>query len=331
MPDTVPRLRATGVSPTMGQNVAFKLVVTGIVCALAVWFLYPSVLLYTRSYDDRMSMISDNPRMLKKIVNLGLDLQGGMRLVLQLIPPSTGAKLDHDALERAFTVIENRINALGVAEPLIQKQGSNRLIVELPGLRDPKTAKEVIGSTALLEFKLVQEAERFEKAVGMVDEVLAPGATRALDSLAGGDSAALDREELEQRAQELFEGASVSPDSGLDSASGILLSELLYRTGQQSWGAQDMDVGWINEVLSREEVRTRLSNRGFQDCQFLWGYESAGEGRIIMSCIWFRKRRFCTETWSKTHAPQLPRREWTRGSGRSIWSSIRKARHCSPG
>jgi preprotein translocase subunit SecD len=86
-------------------------------------------------------------------MRLGLDLQGGIHMVYQAdfsdIEPGTEA----DAIDGAMAVIERRINVLGVTEPLIQKQGSDRIVVELPGVSEVEKAKSLIGETALLEFR----------------------------------------------------------------------------------------------------------------------------------------------------------------------------------
>jgi preprotein translocase subunit SecD len=84
-------------------------------------------------------------------IRLGLDLQGGTRLLLEAQSPP-GVELTPEKVDAAMRVIESRIDALGVAEPLLQRQGENRIIVEFPGLEDPARAKELIGKTALLEF-----------------------------------------------------------------------------------------------------------------------------------------------------------------------------------
>jgi SecD/SecF fusion protein len=90
----------------------------------------------------------------KSLVNLGLDLQGGLRLVLALDGPVADPE---DAQERVRRVLENRINALGVAEPLVQNQGQDRIAIELPGLSaaDQQRAIDLIGQQAVLEFRLV--------------------------------------------------------------------------------------------------------------------------------------------------------------------------------
>jgi preprotein translocase subunit SecD len=81
-----------------------------------------------------------------------------------------------------YTIIENRINALGVAEPSIQKQGKDRLIIELPGLKDEGAAKGVIGRTAQLEFNLLREPAQLERAITVIDNAVAGKVDKSADS-----------------------------------------------------------------------------------------------------------------------------------------------------
>src|SRR5262245_31641671 len=81
-------------------------------------------------------------------IRQGLDLQGGIQVLLQADVPA-GQTVDADAMKAARQVIENRVNALGVSEPLVQVGQSNRIIVELPGVRDPDTAIKTFGNTGL--------------------------------------------------------------------------------------------------------------------------------------------------------------------------------------
>jgi len=90
---------------------------------------------------------------------LGLDLRGGMNIVLTA-KESKHAKVTEKAINQAKFIIEQRINALGVAEPQIERQiGTPNIIVQLPGIKDPKKALDVIGKTALLEFKAVSDTD----------------------------------------------------------------------------------------------------------------------------------------------------------------------------
>ncbi|MFD9431942.1 protein translocase subunit SecD [Streptomyces sp. NPDC060002] len=87
-------------------------------------------------------------------VHLGLDLRGGTQIVLET-RPTTAADADTEATDRTVEVLRGRIDALGVAEPAITRSGSDRIVVELPGLQDPRKAADVLGRTAQLTFHQV--------------------------------------------------------------------------------------------------------------------------------------------------------------------------------
>ena len=107
-------------------------------------------------------------------VKLGLDLQGGMYLALEVDDPEGTMPIDAraDAIQRAERVIRNRVDELGVEEPLIQIVGQDRLIVELAGVDDNERAKEIVGQTALLEWKLVRTTSEMNAALPRIDQVL---------------------------------------------------------------------------------------------------------------------------------------------------------------
>lgn len=105
-------------------------------------------------------------------INLGLDLQGGMQLLLEAEVSQLPKEAQDEATERVVEVIRNRIDEFGVREPLIAKQGSDYVIVQLPGVTDRERAKDIVGKTAHLEFKLVSEdAELLKQAeAGVIQE-----------------------------------------------------------------------------------------------------------------------------------------------------------------
>ncbi|QQR56527.1 MAG: protein translocase subunit SecD [Candidatus Melainabacteria bacterium] len=87
-------------------------------------------------------------------LKLGLDLRGGSQLLLKAMPaPPQVPEITHEVMNGVQTVINNRINSLGVSETIVQRAGIDRLIVEMPGIKDPQQAKDRIGTTAMLEFK----------------------------------------------------------------------------------------------------------------------------------------------------------------------------------
>ncbi len=84
-------------------------------------------------------------------IHEGLDLQGGLQVVLQAAAPP-GQTVSPDAMQAAQGIIENRINGLGVTEPVVQSLGNNRILVQLPGIGNADAAIQTLGSTGLLEF-----------------------------------------------------------------------------------------------------------------------------------------------------------------------------------
>ncbi|HMP54713.1 MAG TPA: hypothetical protein PKD05_24400, partial [Candidatus Melainabacteria bacterium] len=86
-------------------------------------------------------------------LRLGLDLRGGSQLLLRADPSPLVPEITPEVMRGVETVINNRINSLGVSETIVQRAGRDRLIVEMPGIKDPQQAKDRIGTTAMLEFK----------------------------------------------------------------------------------------------------------------------------------------------------------------------------------
>lgn len=84
---------------------------------------------------------------------LGLDLQGGSQLTIQVNPTAEVKQITEQQMEDVRRVIEGRVNGLGVSEPLVQTVGNNQVLVQLPGVNNPQQAERVLGGTAQLEFR----------------------------------------------------------------------------------------------------------------------------------------------------------------------------------
>ena len=155
-----------------------KLVLILALITAAVYYLLPSVEFYRMTDDERESMELKSPAQLvdlkKRSLNLGLDLQGGIHLVLEVKTEGMEQQEAQDAVAQAQEVIRNRVDQFGVAEPTIQRQGENRIIIELPGVQDVQRAKDLVGQTALLEFQLLEPAEDRTRLIQRIDQVLAP-------------------------------------------------------------------------------------------------------------------------------------------------------------
>ncbi len=131
----------------MRKNLKWRSVLVVAVAALAIWFSYPPL----DVHNEKGEVVKEGK------LNLGLDLQGGMHLILEV--DTTGLTKDEakDAPQRALEVIRNRIDQFGVLEPTIQLQGENRILIQLPGVTDRARAKDIVGKTAHLEFVLVSD------------------------------------------------------------------------------------------------------------------------------------------------------------------------------
>jgi protein-export membrane protein SecD len=102
-------------------------------------------------------------------VNLGLDLKGGMQIILEVDTSKLNAANRAGAVDNNIEVIRNRIDQFGVAEPIIQKQGLDRIVIQLPGVKDFAAAENLVKKNALLEFKLVAAPEEAERILTQID------------------------------------------------------------------------------------------------------------------------------------------------------------------
>ena len=158
----------------MTRSDVWKLIAVAAATILSAWYLYPSYRYYTLSPPQRQSMApTELADLRKKAIHLGLDLQGGMHLVLEVDRSRLGPAEAKDAPDRAMEIIRNRIDQFGVAEPLVQREGEDRIVVQLPGLTDRQRAIDLIGKTALLEFKIVRTPEEAKNVFAKLDAWLA--------------------------------------------------------------------------------------------------------------------------------------------------------------
>ena len=261
----------------MKKNSPISILLVVAAIAVAIYFLFPSFMYYSKSPQDREIYLRENPRILKKILNLGLDLQGGMRLVLEIDRSKLDKEEDKDVLDRAYTIIENRINALGVAEPTIQKQGKDRIIVELPGLKDESAAKNVIGRTAQLEFNLLREPAQLEHAITLIDNVISGKAEK---EIAKTDADSAKEQEQQALAEKLFKGADQETEKTEEaqttpskSAKVASFKELLVQVGDQV-GVRVENVPRVNAILVRNDVRQTLERAGLGGNSFLWSHDA---------------------------------------------------------
>ena len=173
-----------------------RMMAIGVLVAISIFYLFPrDQTTRERGSDGVMRDVTVTRVPLKR----GLDLQGGMHLALELDEEQRVSTDPSRDIDLALTVLRKRIDEFGVTEPLIQKSGSDRIIVELAGISDPARAKAIVQKSAFLEFRITDETDALQKALPGIDRVLrqlgvsggaAVTAPSAVEQLLGGDSTA---------------------------------------------------------------------------------------------------------------------------------------------
>ncbi len=159
----------------MNRSLKTRAGLTVVVLLLSIWGLLPTFKALSISADERLAA-QDNPERLAEIADIdaaairrGLDLKGGMYLVLEVNQEGMSASEAEDALLRVKEILYNRIDKFGVSEPEITTFGSSRIVVKLPGLQDPERAKNLLGKTAKLEFQMVRPVDDIQDALDRLD------------------------------------------------------------------------------------------------------------------------------------------------------------------
>ena len=231
--------------------------------AAGIYYLLPSIQYYGLSEEERSAMELNAPDNLadlhKNSLNLGLDLQGGIHLVLEVKTEGLDLEEAQDAVARAQEIIRNRIDQFGVAEPTIQRQGDNRIIIELPGVQDVQRAKDLVGQTALLEFQLLETEDERNRLLQRINALTAPAA----------DTTSAAREEDEEKS--LFEEGI---DESEDDAGERSLISLLAPLANGDVAVSTRDLPRVKSILRSSTAQTVIP----RDVEFL--FSSKGEGVV---------------------------------------------------
>jgi preprotein translocase subunit SecD len=197
------------------MSIRTRLIIIGGLIALSIFYLIPRNVTL-RERDVETGVMTDRTE--KRVpLKLGLDLQGGMHLALELDQSKQVSADPKRDVELALTVLRKRIDEFGVAEPLIQKVGDDRIVVELAGITEPARAKAIVQRSAFLEFRITDETQALDKALPAMDRTLkslgikgegAPAGPSAVQQLLGGDSAKADAKDSAAQKQD-----SAGPDT----------------------------------------------------------------------------------------------------------------------
>ena len=228
-------------------------------------------------------------------IKYGLDLQGGMHLVLEVDDPDDTMTLEAraDHIERSERIIRTRIDEFGVEEPLIQRVGQDRLIIELPGIQDPGRAKALIEANAFLEFKLVLPTARIQPALPRMDRAIvtalgedalremgsaAEAPTQTLEDLLfrGADTAPSVPDSVEAEAMADTTEAGALPDTAEASALELrpFTALLNQGDGEGIYFVAESDEATAKSFLALPEVRRAIP----RDVSLQWGSDPVGIG-----------------------------------------------------
>ena len=236
----------------------WRLSIIGATILLALFYLYPTYAFYYAPPEN----LDRRVRVKQQAINLGLDLQGGIHLVLEVDQANLSDDEKTDVVARALEVIRNRIDQFGVSEPIIHREGDWRIVVELPGVQDIERAKGLIGKTARLEFKILESAE---DRVGMIEKI-----DTYLAAQAPADSTKTDDPLLGQTTDD-------TPS----------LSRYVRSFGRDLVVLED-NILTVRDILDRPSVQKLTP----PDAQFLWGskVEEMVDGQLYR-VLYYVKRR----------------------------------------
>jgi len=333
----------------MKNKLTPRYIIIALVLAWAIYAILPSVQYQNLTADEKLAMQEDGTliELEQKIIKQGLDLKGGIYIVLEVDLPTLvnnlainkdkrfenvlanvryqmqddseldffllfqneikeadirlhryydvdfGGNVDeimtslqeqaNDAINRVLEILQNRVDQFGVSEPTIQKQGNHRIIVELAGIQDSKRARDLLQSTALLEFVLVKSPEltndillRIDKVIKGNEEIAELTRSEDDDEETETESAVSDDKTIS--VSELF-GEQASTPSDDDADTSVVVdqnivedrpfSSLLRALGNDI-GVPEKNVYIVKKILSMEDVQDKLDAT---NGQFLLSHE----------------------------------------------------------
>lgn len=268
-----------------------------VVVAWSIWALYPSYRYYSMSEDDRARLTSEQrDNYTASALKLGLDLQGGVHLVMEVDDSKLDENARRDVMDRAIKIYRNRIDQFGVSEPTIQQQGDKRIIVELPGLEDVERAHRILGQTAQLQFRLAREPDEISRALQALDRnlrgvtvtgsIIDTTGVRAVDDTTSAQSASTtpnaplgaDVDSLLPTAPMAQEGKVPLPEASADRP----FSSYLLTMFDGGAVVDERQVEVVDALLKTEQAKRAIPSNS----EFLWGHEArpmqeGGDGRVL--------------------------------------------------
>src|SRR5438067_2097976 len=233
-------------------------IILGLIAA-SVWALFPRTVVERVKRNGEFEYDTVRRVPFKK----GLDVQGGLHLALE-VDESKGHVADKSkAIDNALKVVRNRIDEFGVSEPVVQKAGNDRIIVELPGIDDPRRAQDVVQKSAFLEFQITDETQALEKALPRIDAALKDTKVAAATTTPGAK-----KDTSNAGLQSLFttdtskkaDSAKKDSTAATGTVGGPGAFSKLVQQGQMpgEYYVAETDVGLVTQYLAQPQVAAAL-------------------------------------------------------------------------
>ncbi|MBU2624609.1 MAG: protein translocase subunit SecD [candidate division Zixibacteria bacterium] len=292
----------------MRRNESIRIVAILVVLIVAAIFFYPTARLWLMSSEEKATMADRDPLGLRDLessaIKLGLDLRGGMHIVLRVDVSEMTPAEAKNARDRALEIIRNRVDKFGISEPQIIPQGDDYIVVDLPGLQDVERAQELIGKTAQLEFRFLETPEKTRQLVSKIDGILGKDPLAAMESAAEGDTTAVAKDdtssqkEMEDAVADLFDETADTTEAATDSTDSLLLDDFeepaftafsgyLDQTSPESYIVFADDVPLLKKYLALEKVQAVTPH----DNEWMWGTRDESFQGRMMRRLYLAKRK----------------------------------------
>jgi len=276
-----------------------ELIILAIVLGSA-YSIWPSIQYHTKQGAEKIKFAEENSKIVSNSVKFGLDLAGGTSIILEI--DKSGLKPDEasDVQERSLEIIRNRVDQYGLSEPQIYPSGSNRIVADLAGI-GIEDARELVGGTAILEFKIVAEQEKAAQVLTSIDNYLKGRELVSTDTVAASSAdttaapAAVDTASWSDEDEESFNKKNTEteqPKGGEVAAANYINPDKPF-TGfltnyNSSLAVPQEYISRVQAILDMPGVQALFS----RDLAFAWGrdYEVLQNGNKLKR-LYILKRR----------------------------------------
>jgi len=267
------------------SNLKWRLVTIVVALLASVAFLFPrDVTVKRRGEDGLLHELTERRVPLRR----GLDLQGGMHLALEIDDTKQVVAKPEEALDLALKVVRTRIDEFGVSEPVVQRSGSNQIVVLLPGMTDQSRAEAVVRDQAFLEFQITDKTQALERVLPRLDAVVRERRLATASGRAPAVTPAAPRG-LQDLLKTADTGRQARDTARVDTAAtaGGAFSNLIQQGGMPGeYLVKSQDVATLTRFLEDSAVRAALPPAK----EVLWGTDSS-----VVGNQWY-KAIYCVDT-----------------------------------